>query len=324
MQAMRALVTGATGFLGSHLCRRLIDEGYNITILRRLTSDLTILKGLNLNHAVGDITDGKVVDRAVKGQDMVIHAAAQVGRCLGDIQTRVNVEGTQNVVRACKKYNVKRLLHVSSIATIGIPSDPDHPADETFPFNFEKIDLNYNISKRRAEEEVRKESFDGLDTVIVNPGWIFGPFGNSFRGGELIDKVRRGRIVTYFLGGVNVVHVEDVVNGILSALKLGRNGERYILGGENVSFRQIAEVTAEYLGLRRIFIPIPSIITGLAAILLEPIGKLTGRHPPLTYDDHYYVNHFHFYDSGKAKKELGYDPRPFKEIVKEYLSGDYG
>ena len=317
---MNVLVTGATGFLGSHLCPRLINEGYNVTILRRSSSDTTYLKGLNLNHMVGDITDSVAVDRAVKEQDMVIHAAAQIGQHSNrELQTRVNVDGTKNVVVASKKYQVKRLLYVSSIATIGIPFGPNFTADETFPLTIEKNDLNYYISKQQSEEEVLKGCKNGLDTLIVNPAWIFGPFWSSFRGGELIDKVERNLIVPYFFGGICAVHVNDVVNGILNALKQGRKGERYILGGENLSYRLIAEIASDCLGLKRIFIPVPSFVTGMMAKIFEMINKFTGKRPYLTFDEHRYVNRYHYYDSSKAVKELQYKYRPFKKIVEEYI-----
>lgn len=140
---------------------------------------------------------------------------------------------------------------------------------------------------------------------------------------EVIEKVRRSIVVPYFLGGVDVVHVDDAVDGIGSTLRQGRNGERYILGGENVPFRRIVEMSAECLGLRRILVSIPYLVSGLGTMTLEPIGKLTGRRPRLTYDEHHYVNRFHFYDSGKAKKDLGYNPRSFKTIVEDYLGNRY-
>jgi len=317
---MNVLVTGATGFLGSHLCPRLINEGYNITILRRSSSDTTYLKGLNLNHMVGDITDSVAVERAVKEQDMVIHAAAQIGQHSNrELQTRVNVDGTKNVVVASKKYQVKRLLYVSSIVTIGIPFGPNSTADETFPLTIEKNDLNYYISKQRAEEEVMKGVYNGLDAVIVNPGWVFGHFGNRFQGSEFVEKVRRSRIIPCFRGGICAVHINDVIDGILSALKQGRNGERYILGGENISFHRIAEISAECLGLKRIFIPVPSFVTGMMAKIFEMINKFTGKRPYLTFDEHRYVNRYHYYDSSKARKELQYRYRPFKKIIEEYI-----
>jgi dihydroflavonol-4-reductase len=251
---------------------------------------------------------------------MVIHAAAQIGQHSNrELQTRVNVDGTKNVVVASKKYQVKRLLYVSSIATIGIPFSPNSPADETFPFSLEKHCSSYLISKRQSEEEVLKECTNGLDAVIVNPAWIFGPFWSSFRGGELIDKVERNLIVPYFFGGICAVHVNDVVNGILNALKQGRKGERYILGGENLSYRLIAEIAADCLGLKRIFIPVPSFVTGTMAKIFEMVNKFSGKRPYLTFDEHRYVNRYHYYDSSKAMKELQYQYRPFKKIVEDYI-----
>ncbi len=319
---MKILITGATGFLGSHLCHRFVRDGHEVTIFRRSTSNVAPLKGLDLNHVIGDIADAEAVNRAVKGQDMVVHTAAHLAYWghQREVQTRVNVEGAHNVVRSCKRFGVKRLLHVSSISAIGIPYDADCPADETFSFNLGQSNLNYHLSKHLAEKEVLKETYDGLDAVIVNPGWIFGPFGSSFRGGDIIDKVRRSRVVPYFRSGICAVHVDDVVEGILNALRQGRKGERYILGGENVSFRRVIEIAAERLGLQRMPVPVPSFVTGLAATMLEPIGKLTGRRPYITYDTHYCANRFHFYDSSKSRRELGYNPRSFVEIVDDYLA----
>jgi len=319
---LKVLVTGATGFLGSHLTRRLIRAGHEVTILRRPTSDISPLDALSLHHVIGDITEVEAVNRAVEGNNYVIHAAAHIAywRNHRAIQTRINVEGTRNVVNACKQRGVKRLLHVSSVAAIGIPAQADCPADETFSFNLGQSKLNYHISKYLAEQEVLKEAQNGLDAVVVNPGSIFGPFINRFRGGEMIDKIRRSKIVPYFLGGICAVHVDDVVDGSLKALWHGRKGERYILGGENILFRRIAELAAQYLKLKRVFVPVPSLVTGLAAGISEPIGVLAEIRPRITYEVHYCASRCHFYDSTKAIKELHYKPRAFADIVKAYIT----
>ncbi len=319
---MKILITGATGFLGSHLCRRLNCEGHEVTIFRRPTSNIAPLRGLELNQTIGDITDAEALNRAIKGQEVVVHAAAHLAYwgSLRDLQTRTNVEGSRNVATACSRYGVKRLLHVSSVAAIGIPSDPDRPADEAFPFNLEQSGLNYHISKWRAEQEVLKQVADGMDAVIVNPGSLWGPFGNRVRGSELIENVRRHRVVPYFQGGMNVVHVDDVVDGIMSALRQGRKGERYILGGENLTFLQIAELAALRLRLRRTFIQLPSLVTGVAAMLVEPTGRFLGKRPRITYEIHYCSNRYQFYASGKARSELEYHPRLFKDILEECVT----
>lgn len=322
---MRVLVTGATGFLGVHLCRRLVYDGHRVSVLLRPSSHTDAFHGLNLTKIIGDVIERSSLDYAVKGQDVVVHAAAHVlcWRYIRDVQNQVNIYGTRNIVEACHKHSVKRLVHISSIAAIGIPSISEIPADETFCFNLLESGLNYHISKYLAEKEVLNGVQQGLDAVIINPGSIFGPLLRKYRGNQMINKVRRGRIVLHFRGGLTPVHVSDVVDGIIQAIQKGEKGHRYILGGENLTYRQIAETAAEFLRLKRIFVTISPIVTRSAAMVLEPLGSLIKRHPPMTWDLHYSANRFLFYNSNKARKELGYNPRSFKEIVKEYFSGDY-
>ena len=149
---MRVLVTGATGFLGSHLCRKLVTDGHWVRILARPTSSLATLEGLRVERIFGDVTDGESVRRAVQGQEWVIHAAANLNYWERDeaVQTRVNVDGTRYVAQACRVEGVKRLVHVSSVAAIGIPTDPARPAGEEFPFNLADSGLGYQIHKRMA------------------------------------------------------------------------------------------------------------------------------------------------------------------------------
>lgn len=316
---MKVLVTGATGFLGSHLCRRIARDGHELTVFRRSSSSTAELAGLELRHEIGDITDAEAVARAVSGQDIVIHAAAQLAYWgyQKQAQEKINVEGTRNVVEACLRHQVKRLVHVSSVAAIGIPNGPDHPATEEFIFNLESSDLIYHLSKRSAEKIVLAAVKDGLDAIIVNPSTIFGPYGARYRGAEMVQKVRQTRVVPYFLGGLCVVHVGDVVEGIMRAMTHGAAGQRYILGGENLTFKALAERAATAMNLRRRFIPVTPVITGLAAMVLEPLGRWRRRQPKITYATHYCASRYHFYDSGKARKSLGYAPRDFSAILDE-------
>lgn len=318
---MRILVTGASGFLGGHLCRRFVADGHQVTAFRRATSDLRALSGLAVEHIVGDITNPADVRQAVAGQEVVAHAAAhltywgQVRR----VQDQVNVEGTRHVVAACASEGIRRLLHVSSVAAVGISSCPDQPADESFAFNLRESPLNYHISKWRAEQVVQAGVENGLDAVIVNPGSMFGPALGRYRGAEMIEKTRRTAFVPYFQGGINVVYVNDVVNGIVAALERGAAGRRYILGGENVTYRRIAEVAAKALGLHPRFVPVPAVASAALARLLEPVGSRTGKRPRVTYDVHYCSRRYQFYDSNRARRELGYAPKDFAQIVQDYL-----
>ncbi len=322
---MRVLVTGAAGFLGSRICRRFAREGHAVTALRRAGSDPAPLAGLGVAEVVGDVTDFESLDRAVAGHDAVIHAAADIryggnSKRRRDEQTRVNVGGASNAARAARERGVPRFIHVSSMAAIGVPHDAGHPADETFPFNLRESGLTYHVSKWQAEAAVLREFRAGLSAVIVNPGAIYGPFGRRYRGGDLMEKVRRHRVVPYYRGGINVVHVDDVVDGIVRAIARGRPGDRYILGGENLTVRRIAETAAEILGIRRTFIPIPSAVTLLASAVLGPAARLSGKRPRVTREIHYFSGRYQYYDSGKAKKELGFEARPFRAIAEECLA----
>jgi dihydroflavonol-4-reductase len=318
---MKVLVTGATGFLGSHLCRRLGAEGHSITVLRRASSNADALGNLPLRYEIGEITDTECVNRATKGQDVVIHAAACMQRKSNsrDIFYAVNVAGTRNVVQACIQYQVRRLLHVSSVAAIGIPDKPLEPATEDFRFNLDHSGLHYHISKHHAEAAVAEGISQGLDAVIVNPTGLSGPSGRLFRGSETIRNVRAARILRYPSGGVCVVHVEDVVEGLMAALGRGLSGNRYILGAENLSFLQMLERTATTLGLKRIYIPIPAAATKAIAVVAEwwsTVGR-DGFSP--SYAKYYCASRFSYYDSTKARLTLGFRPRSFDAILEESM-----
>jgi dihydroflavonol-4-reductase len=231
---------------------------------------------------------------------------------------RINVDGTRQIVKACRLCGVRRLLHVSSVAAVGIPED-SQPANEEFPFNLERSGLTYHLSKRQAENEVRAGVAQGLDAVIVNPSSLFGPYRSAYRGGEMIWKTRRPWVTPYFVGGLCVVHVEDVVMGIVAALKKGRTGERYILGGENLTFRAAAERATAAMHLHRLAVPVPPLLTRLLAAVSEPWSRWRNRRPRFTHMISYCSQRYMFYDSSKARRELGYEPRNFDAILQECL-----
>lgn len=311
---MRVGVTGATGFLGSHLSERLLANGCEVVALCRATADRARLRRLGARIAIGDVTDEGSVAAFARECDAVIHAAGVVGDTSA---ARVNVEGTRFIARSCRSAGSVRLVFVSSVGAIGVPDD-GAVADETFAFNVPRTRFRYYASKHCAEAAVLSEVQRGLDAVIVNPAWIHGEYGPQFRGAEPLQAVQRRRLVPYYAGGRNVVHVEDAVGGILAALSTGISGERYILGGENLSCLRMAQVAAEELSLRRIFVRVPTAVTaalGLTGVIAARIGAKS-RFPP---NLHLYAPRHLYYSSAKAQAELGYSFRPYREIVRDYL-----
>lgn len=317
---MDILVTGATGLVGARLCRRLVDDGHRVTAFHRPSSDLAVLHDLGISYVIGDLTDGPSIREAVRNHEAVIHAAADLARSPSrEAVDAVNVKGTLDVIAGCRKAGVRRLVHVSSVATIGVSPDPRVAADETFQFNLTRSGLRYHLSKKKAEDEVLRAASDGLDAVVVNPSTICGPHGHTFRGNEVFARVLGSRLVPYFVGGRNMVHVDDVADGIVSALARGRTGERYILGGENLTWRRMAEIAADAFGLTdRIFVPLPPLVTGAAALAFEAWSVVTGLPPKINREAHDFARRFLYYDSGKAAAELDYRPRSYRGIAENY------
>lgn len=313
---MKILVTGGTGFLGSHLARLLATDGHAVTVLRRASSKTSALEDVDVRHEIGDVGDASSVRRAAEGQDVAIHAAAGVtGDPARPESHEINVSGTRSVVDACLDAGVKRLVHVSSIAAIGVPKDGT-PANEDFVFNLGSSKLHYHVSKHRAEAVVQDGVARGLDAVIVNPGTLWGPFGDAYRGIDIVRMVRNARRLRVSPGGVCIVHVDDVAGGIVSAMERGTPGSRHILGGDNLTYREWMTKIATALGVRPRFVPFPGIAIELVAMALGPMASIHPRfHGP--YLRTYFAGRHAFYDSSKAAKELGYHPRSFDAILDE-------
>lgn len=308
---MRILVTGATGFVGSHLTRRLAAEGHAVRILRRDRSRLEALGDCPFEEMIGDITDATAVDRAVAGCDVVIHSAALIQYWVrrDAEQSAINVEGTRHVVHAALQHRVQRLIHVSSIAAIGY--DPSGGlADETTPYNLGPFRNNYCNTKYAAELVVREGVRQGLDAVIVNPGTIYGP-GDRRRLGYIRGLM--SPVTTH--GGTAVVDVEDVVEGILRAWRHGRTGERYIFIAENISFREIGRQLARLCNRHGPRVAVPTVILHLVAAVSDRWARCTRRPPRLTPSMARMANLQIYFSNAKACRELGLTFRPFADTA---------
>ncbi len=312
------LITGGTGFIGSNLAAELTQRGYNVRILRRPTSDLFNVATLQVEHRIGDVRDTESLRNAMRGCDTVFHTAAMVSfwKPTRPLQYEINVRGTQNIVEACLKENVERLVHTSSIAAIGHPAD-GKIADESTPFNWQQADNGYKNSKHMAEGEVMKGVARKLDAVMVNPGVVIGPGDVHFNGGKLIRSVKKHQAFFYIKGGMNIVFVADVVAGHISAALKGKKGARYILGGENLTHRQAFQITAEVIGgiVPRIRMPIP--LLRLAGRVFDLAGRVMKKEPYVTSELFSGAGITNWYSSEKAQRELGYTITPFRDAVEK-------
>lgn len=307
---MKALVTGGAGFLGTKLTKALLDEGHEVRLLVRDPKTATRFQNAPVTVSVGDLGDAASLERACEGMDWVIHTAGLISYnpAKADLMYRTNVLGTQAVARAARNQKVKRFVHTSSTAAIGINEDPQARMNEDTPFNARKLGLAYFDTKYDAERELLKEVELGLDAVIVNPGSLLGP-GDTRR----YEKGYAGLIYKYkppflFHGGINFVDVNDVVKGHLLALAKGRTGERYILGGENLSYGDLIIRVNTILGRPspKTYVP-KAMMSSLAGALwvLNKMGIDIHMTPELVRQ---VASWYLYVDSGKAERELGYKP----------------
>lgn len=303
---MKTLVTGASGFVGTNLVRRLAEMGEDVRVLLRESSDTRGIGGLPVDRVYGDIRDPRAVREAVRGCGRVYHTAALVdlGRRGGRRLRAVNVGGTVHVADACLREGVERLVHTSTIAAVG-HEGRGRPASEETPWEPDPLRLPYASTKREAEERLLGYHRSGLPVVIVNPSYIFGAWDRKPHSGEYIRLAARGLLRLGPKGGINVVDVDDVVEGQIRAMEVGRPGERYILGGENVTYRELMRTLTEIVHRRGPVLPLPdgaSALAGAAGDLLRvvfgwdsPIGRATMRT----------ARERHFVTSAKARRELG-------------------
>jgi dihydroflavonol-4-reductase len=315
---MNVLVTGATGFIGANLAAALVARGDTVRVLRRASSSLVGLAGLAAEHVIGDVTDADAAARAVVGCDLVFHVAAVSAywRSTPAQVERVNVEGTRIVMAACLRAGVPRVVHTSSAAAVGI-APRGTVADEDSAFDALSATFPYARSKRLAEEVVREFVAQGLNVVMVNPASVFGAGDHYLNGGRIVIEYGRGRIPFAPPGGMCVVDVDAVVQGHLLAAECGRVGQRYILGGENLSHRQVAAVVAGVGGVRAPRLVLPAWLLAPAAVAVDAFNRIS-PHPPLISGEQVRLSSVDFFfDSSKAVHELGYPLLPFRGAVEK-------
>jgi dihydroflavonol-4-reductase len=332
LQGDRVLVTGASGFVGSAVARALKARGAHVVALVRPSSPLTNLDGLGAELAYGDMTDQASVEAASAGARYLFHVAADYRMWARDPESivRHNREGTGAVMRAALASGVERIVYTSSVATLGVKpgEDKNAPADETAPLTEATAIGAYKRSKVIAERLVEKMTAeDGLPAVIVNPSTPIGP--NDVKPtptGRVIVEAAMGRTPAFIDTGLNLVHVDDVAEGHLLALEKGKIGERYILGGQDVTLDRMFGDISALAGRKAPTVRLPRGPLYPLAVLFEAWAQVSGKEPMLTRDALKMARRRMFFSSAKAERELGYAARPYGEGLADAVSwfGRYG
>jgi len=310
---MKAFVTGATGFLGSHVARVLAESGADLRLLVRPSSDLRNIEKLNAERVVGDLRDAASLEKGMAGCEAVFHVAADYRLWVRDPEEmrRSNVEGTRAILLAARKNGVKRVVYTSSVATMGFTNN-GHMADEDSPVSLQNMIGPYKRSKFMAEEVAIQAGREGMDVVVVNPTT---PVGE-----QDIKPTPTGRIVLDFLKrkfpayvdtGLNLVDATECARGHVAAYERAKPGERYILGGENLTLKQILDKLGQITGLPSPRVKVPYVMALATGVVDEVFtGRVLGREPRATIDAVRMGKKKMFVSSAKAERDLGWKMVP--------------
>jgi len=321
---MKTLITGATGFVGSAVLRQLLAAGHDVRALIRPKSDRRNLTGLPVEIVYGDLTDRPSLDHGMKGCAALFHVAADYRLWVPKAQEmyEVNVVGTRNIMHAALNAGIKRIIYTSSVGTLGLTQDGS-PADEETPTSLKHMIGHYKRSKFMAEAEVKRLADEqGLPVVIVNPSTPVGPRDiKPTPTGRIIVDAASGRMPAYVDTGLNLVHVDDVAIGHLLALERGRVGDRYILGGWNLTLKEIFCAIAVITGQTPPNICLPHRLVFPIACVSEAWARLLSRREPrVTLDSVRMARGKMFFSTEKARRFLGFSPRPVEEALRDAVA----
>ncbi|MEA1886419.1 MAG: NAD-dependent epimerase/dehydratase family protein [Bacteroidota bacterium] len=326
---MKIFITGADGILGNNLVRILLDWDYDVKVFIETGKEARYLRELNITKSWGSILNYEELKNAMKGYDVVIHAAAKTDTLPPRNKNywKINVEGTRNVIAAVKELGISKLIHIGTANSFG-PGDESDPGDEGRPYAGEKFKLDYMCSKNAAQQEVLKAvREEGLNAVILNPTFMIGPYDSKPSSGTMILAVGQGKLPGYPAGGRNFVYVKDVAQTIINAIDKGRTGECYILANENLTYKEAFEKMATALGVKAPSLKMPKFLTLAYGGLLSLGSAIFRFTPPLNYPMALISTEKHFYSSKKAVDELGMPQTPvsdaLREAVKWFRDNDY-
>jgi dihydroflavonol-4-reductase len=325
---MTVLVTGAAGFLGSHVARQLVSRGENVRVLVRESSSRRAIADLPLEYATGDLRDEASLTRAMNGVQRVFHVAADYRLWAKNPQDIYdsNVGGTTNLLSAAKKASIERLVYTGTVATIAV----DRP---TLPNEFtnsrlEEMIGHYKRSKWMAEQEVLQAAKNGLPAVIAMPTTPVGPWDwKPTPTGKIIVDFLSGKMPGYVETGLNFVGVEDCAAGHLLVAEKGQIGERYLLGAENLTLKQVLDLLARFTGLPAPRLKIPHSLALGVAYAETAFSRLLGREPQIPVEGVKIAQHLMFVDCARAQRELGFRPEPvaaaFERAARWYEANGY-
>jgi dihydroflavonol-4-reductase len=308
---MSTLVTGATGFVGSHVARQLVSAGQNVRVLVRPTSNFKLLEDLRVERVEGDLRDAGSIERAMQGVRRVFHVAADYRLWTEHPEElyESNVEGTRRLIAAAERAGVERVVYTSTVATIAVPQQGAGLPNEATAARLEEMIGHYKRSKFLAEQVALEAAKAGAPVVIVNPTAPVGPGDwKPTPTGRIILDFLLGKMPAYVDTGLNVVAVEDVAAGHLLAAEKGRIGERYILGGRNMTLKEILDTLAAITGKRAPRLKLPHVVALAAGYADELYSRLAGREPQIPVEGVKMSRHKMFVESDKAARELGYAP----------------
>ncbi len=316
---MKAFITGATGFLGSHVARVLAGQGADLRLLVRATSNLKNLEGLNGETATGDLRDAASLEKAISGCDVVFHVAADYRLWVRDPAEmyRSNVEGTRAILEAARKNKVRCVVYTSSVATIGFTGN-GRPADEDSPVSLADMIGHYKRSKFMAEQVALEVGRGGMRVVTVNPTTPVGEQDvKPTPTGRIVVDFLKGKFPAYVETGLNLVDVHECARGHLAALEKGKTAERYILGGENLTLKQILDKLGAIAGLPSPTVKLPYFVAYAAGLVDETVsGRLLGREPRATVETVRMGKKKMWASSAKAERELGWKLVPADDALR--------
>ncbi|MEM7008905.1 MAG: SDR family oxidoreductase [Thermodesulfobacteriota bacterium] len=319
---MAALVTGATGFIGSHIAKKLVDRGEHVKVLLRESSRTSNIDDIDVERVYGDVLDLDSVAAAVKDCDTVYHTAGVASFRKEDYEKMeaVNVQGTKNVMEQALKAGVSKVVHTSSIAAIGVDLNGG-VANEDTPYQLDFLGVKYLDTKRKAESIALEFNDKGLPVVVVNPATVIGPGDIYLSSTAFILWFYKKKYPGYMDGTLNMVDVEDVADGHLLAVEKGRPGERYILGNENFTLLELFTLLEEITGVPKPKMKIPYFMALASGYFVERIlGMSFPNYSTMDVDSVKLSKYRWHFDSSKAKRELGYAPSDIQESINNTIT----